>query len=92
MAAQVARAKARARPWRSIIALALALAAAFASYAAGAGIPSLSQAGPHTRTVTIVVGKYKKGAPAELAITYATMLDPNGGGFGTLVQQSAAKV
>jgi hypothetical protein len=35
---------------------------------------------------------YKKGAPAELAITFATMLDPNGGGFGTLVIQSAAKV
>jgi hypothetical protein len=35
---------------------------------------------------------YKKGAPAELALTYATMLDPNGGGFGTLVIQSAAKV
>jgi small-conductance mechanosensitive channel len=56
MAEQVARVKARARPWRSIIALALAVAAALVSYAAGAGIPSLSQAGPHTRTVTIVAG------------------------------------
>ena len=35
---------------------------------------------------------FKKGAPAELAITFATILDPLGNGFGTLVQQSAAKV
>lgn len=35
---------------------------------------------------------FKKGAPAELAITFATMLDPNGNGFGTLVQQTAAKL
>lgn len=35
---------------------------------------------------------YKKGAPAELAITFATMLDPAGNGFGTLVQQTAAKL
>lgn len=55
VAGQVARVKARARPWRSIIALVLALAAAFASYAAGAGIPGLGQASPH-RTVTIVAG------------------------------------
>ncbi|MGH3171874.1 MAG: hypothetical protein ACRDN0_39200 [Trebonia sp.] len=34
---------------------------------------------------------YKKGAPAELALTFATILDPNGGGFGKLQQQSAVK-
>jgi hypothetical protein len=34
---------------------------------------------------------YKKGAPAELALTFATILDPNGGGFGKLQQQSAAR-
>jgi hypothetical protein len=34
---------------------------------------------------------YKKGAPAELALTYATILDPNGGGFGKFQQQSAAR-
>ena len=34
---------------------------------------------------------YKKGAPAELALTFATILDPNGGGFGKFRQQSAAK-
>lgn len=35
---------------------------------------------------------YKKGAPAELALTFASLLDPNGGGFGTFQQQSAAKL
>lgn len=34
---------------------------------------------------------YKKGAPAELALTFATILDPNGGGFGKLQQQSALR-
>lgn len=34
---------------------------------------------------------YKKGAPAELALTFATLLDPNGGGFGKFQQQSAAR-
>jgi len=34
---------------------------------------------------------YKKGAPAELSLTFATILDPNGGGFGKLQQQSAAR-
>jgi hypothetical protein len=34
---------------------------------------------------------FKKGAPAELALTFATLLDPNGGGFGQLRQQTAAK-
>lgn len=34
----------------------------------------------------------KLGAPMELALTFATLLDPNGGGFGNLRQQSAAKV
>lgn len=34
---------------------------------------------------------YKKGAPAELTLTFATILDPNGGGFGKLQQQSAAR-
>lgn len=32
---------------------------------------------------------YHKGAPAELALTFASLLDPNGGGFGYLTQQSA---
>ncbi|MHB1950158.1 MAG: hypothetical protein ACYCQK_01635 [Acidiferrobacteraceae bacterium] len=35
---------------------------------------------------------YKKGAPAELTLTFATILDPNGGGFGKLQQQSAARI
>lgn len=35
---------------------------------------------------------YKKGAPAELALTFAAILDPNGNGFGKFQQQSAAKV
>ena len=35
---------------------------------------------------------YKKGAPAELALTFATLLDPNGGGFGKFQQQSAARL
>jgi hypothetical protein len=35
---------------------------------------------------------YKKGAPAMLALTFATLLDPNGGGFGKFQQQSAAKL
>jgi small-conductance mechanosensitive channel len=56
MAGQVARVKARAKPWRSIIALVLALAAAFVSYEAGTGVTSLSQSGHRTRTVTIVAG------------------------------------
>lgn len=34
---------------------------------------------------------YKLGAPAELALTFMTILDPNGGGFGKLQQQSAAR-
>lgn len=34
---------------------------------------------------------WKKGAPAELALTFASLLDPNGGGFGNLREQSAAK-
>lgn len=34
---------------------------------------------------------YKKGAPAELALTFATILDPNGGGFGKFQQQSAVR-
>ena len=34
---------------------------------------------------------YKKGAPAELALTFATVLDPNGGGCGSFRQQTAAK-
>lgn len=34
---------------------------------------------------------YKKGTPAELALTFATILDPNGGGFGKLREQSAPK-
>jgi hypothetical protein len=32
---------------------------------------------------------YKLGAPAELALTFSALLDPNGGGFGTFVQQSS---
>lgn len=35
---------------------------------------------------------WKMGAPAELALTFATLLDPNGGGFGSFRQQSAAKL
>jgi hypothetical protein len=35
---------------------------------------------------------YKLGAPAELAVTFATLLDPNGGGFGSFRQQTAAKL
>lgn len=35
---------------------------------------------------------YKLGAPAELALTFATLLDPNGGGFGSFRQQSAARL
>lgn len=34
---------------------------------------------------------YKLGSPAELALTFATILDPNGNGFGKLQQQSAAR-
>lgn len=34
---------------------------------------------------------YKLGTPAELALTFATLLDPNGGGFGNFREQSAAK-
>ena len=34
---------------------------------------------------------YKKGTPAELALTFATVLDPNGGGYGKFQQQSAAR-
>lgn len=34
---------------------------------------------------------WKKGAPAELALTFTTLLDPNGGGFGELQVQTAAK-
>lgn len=34
---------------------------------------------------------YKKGAPAELSLTYSTLLDPAGGGFGELQVQTAAK-
>lgn len=34
---------------------------------------------------------YKKGAPAELQLTFATLNDPNGGGFGKFQQQSAAR-
>jgi hypothetical protein len=34
----------------------------------------------------------KLGAPMELALTFTTLLDPNGGGFGSLRQQSAAKL
>jgi hypothetical protein len=35
---------------------------------------------------------WKKGAPVELTLTFATLLDPNGGGFGNLQQQAAAKL
>lgn len=35
---------------------------------------------------------FKMGSPAELALTFATLLDPNGGGFGLLRQQSAARL
>lgn len=35
---------------------------------------------------------YKLGAPAELALTFATILDPNGNGFGTYRQQTAARL
>ena len=35
---------------------------------------------------------YKLGTPAMLALTFATLLDPNGGGFGVYRQQSAPKV
>lgn len=34
---------------------------------------------------------YKKGAPAELALTFASILDPNGNGNGKFQQQSAAR-
>jgi hypothetical protein len=34
---------------------------------------------------------YKKGAPAELALTFTTLLDPAGGGFGELQIQTAAR-
>jgi hypothetical protein len=34
---------------------------------------------------------FKLGAPAELALTYTTLLDPNGNGFGEYQQQTAAK-
>jgi hypothetical protein len=33
----------------------------------------------------------KKGAPMELALTFTSLLDPNGGGFGQLQIQTAAK-
>lgn len=35
---------------------------------------------------------YKLGAPAELALTFAALYDPNGGGFGKFQQQSAARL
>ena len=35
---------------------------------------------------------FKKGAPAELAMTFTTVLDPAGGGFGELQIETAAKV
>lgn len=34
---------------------------------------------------------YKKGAAAELSLTFTSILDPNGGGFGELQIQTAAK-
>lgn len=34
---------------------------------------------------------YKLGTPAELALTFSAVLDPNGAGFGKLQQQSAAR-
>jgi hypothetical protein len=33
---------------------------------------------------------YKLGSPAELALTFAAVLDPNGGGFGNFQQQTSA--
>lgn len=35
---------------------------------------------------------WKKGAPAELALTFSALNDPNGGGFGNLRQQTAPKI
>jgi hypothetical protein len=35
---------------------------------------------------------YKLGSPAELALTFATILDPNGNGFGTFRQQTSARI
>jgi small-conductance mechanosensitive channel len=67
MAGQVTKARARARPWRSIIALILAVAAAAVSYGAGAGVSSLSESGRHTRTVMIVAGAVLFGLFAVLA-------------------------
>lgn len=34
---------------------------------------------------------YKKGAPAELALTFSSLLDPNGNGFGKFQVQTAAR-
>jgi len=67
MAGQVTKVRARARPWRSIIALVLAVAAASVSYVAGAGVSSLSQPGHGTRTVMIVAGAVLFGLFAVLA-------------------------
>ena len=67
MAGQVTKVRARARPWRSIIALVLAVAAGAVSYGAGAGVSSLSQSGRHTRTVMIVAGAVLFGLFAVLA-------------------------
>ena len=67
VAGQVIKVRARARPWRSIIALVLAVAAGAVSYGAGAGVSSLSQSGRHTRTVMIVAGALLFGLFAVLA-------------------------
>jgi len=67
MAGQVTKVRARARPWRSIIALVLAVAAASVSYGAGVGVSSLSQSGHRTRTVMIVAGAVLFGLFAVLA-------------------------
>lgn len=32
---------------------------------------------------------FKKGTPTEMSLTYTTLLDPNGGGMGQLLQQTA---
>lgn len=67
VAGQVIKVRARARPWRSIIALVLAVAAGAVSYGAGAGVSSLSESGRHTRTVMIVAGALLFGLFAVLA-------------------------
>lgn len=67
VAGQVIKVRARARPWRSIIALVLAVAAGAVSYGAGVGLSSLSQSGQHTRTVMIVAGALLFGLFAVLA-------------------------